>query len=176
MFYFKKAHLSDIALMQEIVKKEVEAKVILPRSDDEIATAIRSYTLVFAEQNEAFSGVQKAYAKAQNAALGEGVLVGYSALHIHTAKLAEVRSLIIADEFRAQGVGARLVGELLKEAHSLGLSEVFTLTYRRHFFEKLGFVEISKQELPEQKIWADCIKCKRFPVCDEIALITKVKD
>lgn len=51
------------------------------------------------------------------------------------------------------------------------LGEVFTLTYERRFFEKIGFVEIPKEELPAHKIWADCIKCKYFPVCEEIALI-----
>jgi amino-acid N-acetyltransferase len=28
---------------------------------------------------------------------------------------------------------------------------------------------IEKSELP-QKIWGDCIKCAKFPECDEIAL------
>ena len=37
------------------------------------------------------------------------------------------------------------------------------------FFEKLGFEVIEKSELP-QKIWGDCIKCAKFPECDEIAL------
>jgi len=34
--------------------------------------------------------------------------------------------------------------------------------------------EIDKKDLSNQKIWADCIKCKHFPVCDEIALIKKM--
>jgi amino-acid N-acetyltransferase len=38
------------------------------------------------------------------------------------------------------------------------------------FFQKLGFKEIEKSELP-QKIWADCIKCPYFPDCEEEALI-----
>lgn len=33
--------------MQDMVKPEVESGAILPRSDDEIATAIRSYTLAY---------------------------------------------------------------------------------------------------------------------------------
>jgi amino-acid N-acetyltransferase len=46
-----------------------------------------------------------------------------------------------------------------------------TLTYQKEFFEKLGFVEIPKESIPDKKIWADCIKCKFFPNCNEIALI-----
>ena len=31
-----------------------------------------------------------------------------------------------------------------------------------------------KESLPEHKIWADCIKCIHFPVCNEIALVYKL--
>ncbi len=149
MIHFKKATLADISLMQELVRGEVEKRVILPRTDDEVATTIRSYTLVFDDAN----------------------LVGYSALHIHSVELAEVRSLVVRESVRGRGVGGALVRELLKEGRALGAKRIFTLTYRKSFFEKLGFCEICKSELPSQKIWADCIKCKRFPNCDETALI-----
>jgi len=146
---FLKAKLSDIDSMQEMVKDEVESGVILYRSDSEIATNIRSYTI---------------------SRDGEK-LVGYGALHIHTKELAEVRSLVVDKEYRGQKIGSLLVKELLKEAKVLELSRVFTLTYKKSFFENLGFCEIPKESLPEQKIWADCIKCKHFPVCDEVSLI-----
>jgi amino-acid N-acetyltransferase len=45
------------------------------------------------------------------------------------------------------------------------------LTYQQRFFERLGFEEIPKESIPEHKIWADCIKCKHFPVCNEVSLI-----
>ncbi|ALV24887.1 acetyltransferase [Campylobacter iguaniorum] len=149
MITYKKAKLNQICSMQTLVKKEIESGIILPRSDDEIATNIRSYTLAFNDDE----------------------LVGYSALHIHAPNLAEVRSLIIKNSCRGLGIGSGLVRELLKEAKSLEIKQVFTLTYQKSFFENLGFEEISKEKLPAQKIWADCIKCKHFPVCNEIALI-----
>lgn len=151
MIEFKKASLKSVVSMQDLVRDEVAKGVILPRSDDEIATNIRSYIL-------AFDGEK---------------LLGYAALHIHAPNLAEVRSLIIDVNSRAKGVGSALIKELLKEARNLEVEEVFTLTYRKSFFEKLGFREISKSDLPAQKIWADCIKCKHFPICDEIALIIR---
>ncbi len=146
---FLKAKLSDISLMQTIVKDEIESGVILYRSDDEIATNIRSYIV---------------------AKDGDRV-VGYGALHIHTKELAEVRSLVIDSENRGKGIGGELVKKLLEEGKMLGVKRVFTLTYQKEFFEKLGFLEIEKESLPEQKIWADCIKCKHFPVCNEVSLI-----
>ncbi|MEJ2414341.1 MAG: N-acetyltransferase [Sulfurimonas sp.] len=146
---FRKATLADIIQMRELVKPEVESGVILDRSEDEIATNIRSYTLAFYE----------------------GELVGFSALHIHTSYLAEIRSLIVKDGYRGQKVGENLIKKLLDEAKSLGLQKVLSLTYKQSFFERLGFVEIPKETLPEHKIWADCIKCKHFPICNEVSLI-----
>lgn len=146
---FRKATLRDIELMRELVKPEVESGVILDRSEDEIATNIRSYTL-------AFHGDE---------------LVGFCALHIHTSYLAEVRSLIVKAGYRGQKIGEELIKKLLDEAKSLGLQKVLSLTYKQSFFERLGFIEIPKETLPEHKIWADCIKCKHFPICNEVSLI-----
>ncbi|WP_445142136.1 N-acetyltransferase [Campylobacter sp.] len=143
--------------MQELVRDEVASGLILPRSDDEISTNIRSYILACKVDEE--SKVEQ--------------IVGFCALHIHTVNLAEVRSLVVSKDLRGGGVGSELVKQILKEAESYEIKTVFTLTYRKSFFEKLGFVEIPKSDLPAQKIWADCIKCKHFPVCDEIALIYK---
>jgi amino-acid N-acetyltransferase len=146
---FVKPTLADIAKMQELVRPEVESGVILDRSDDEVATNIRSYTL----------------------ALLNGELVGFTALHIHTAYLGEIRSLIVKDGFRGQKIGEKLISKVLDEAQFLGLQRVLSLTYKQAFFERQGFVEIPKESLPEHKIWADCIKCKHFPVCNEVSLI-----
>ena len=148
-----KAKPADIARMQSLVAGEVARGIILPRSDDEVATNIRSYTLAINENGE---------------------LLGYCALHIQSPKLAEVRSLIVAPNARRKGVGKELVNTLLSAASVLGLKQVFTLTYQREFFESLGFKEIDKKNLPAQKIWSDCIKCKHFPNCDEIALIIDI--
>jgi len=144
-----KATLADIPKMQELVRPEVESGIILDRSEDEIATNIRSYTL-------AFDGSK---------------LVGFTALHIHTSYLAEIRSLIVKEGYRGQKIGQNLILKALDEAKSLGLQRVLSLTYKQAFFERLGFVEIPKESLPEHKIWADCIKCKHFPICNEISLI-----
>jgi len=119
MITYKKALLSDIAQMQQLMKPEVESGIILPRNNDEIATNIRSYILAF----------------------DKDVLIGFSALHIHSSTLGEIRSLIVAP---------------------------------RTFFEKLGFSEIPKESLPDHKIWADCINCKHFPICNEVSLIKTI--
>jgi len=56
----------------------------------------------------------------------------------------------------------------------LGLFKVFTLTYKKDFFFKLGFKEIDRNLLPE-KIWSDCFHCSKYPdYCDEVAMIIEL--
>ena len=99
----------------------------------------------------------------------DGRVVGTAALNICWEDLAEVRSLAVHPDFNGRGVGRELVLACLEEARRLGLRRVFALTYKQVFFEKLGFAVIEKSQLPH-KIWGDCMKCAKFPDCDEIAL------
>jgi amino-acid N-acetyltransferase len=150
-----KAKISDIADMQALVVDEVAKGIILPRSEDEIANNIRSYVL----------------------AKDDGKLVGYTALHIHSKKLAEIRSLIVNSDYRGKNIGADMVKFAINEAKELGIEEeILSLTYVPDFFRKLGFKEINKESIPDHKIWADCIKCIHFPVCNEVALVYSMKE
>ena len=155
MIELSKATLCDIPAMQRLVVNEVKEGIILNRSEDEVATNIRSYVL----------------------AKADGILVGYTALHIHSKRLAEIRSLIVDKNYRAQNIGKMLVEFTLKEAKELEVEEdVLVLTYLPQFFDKIGFKEINKEVIPEHKIWADCIKCIHFPVCNEVALVYKLSE
>ena len=97
-------------------------------------------------------------------------IVGVCALGICWEDLAEIRSLAVVQDQQGKNYGSQLVEICLQEALSLGLKRVFTLTYEPDFFSKLGFKEIEKSTLPH-KIWADCIRCAKFPDCDEIAMM-----
>ena len=99
----------------------------------------------------------------------DGRVVGTAALNICWEDLAELRSLAVHPDFNGRGAGRELVLACLAEARLLGLRRVFALTYKQAFFEKLGFSVIEKSQLPH-KIWGDCMKCAKFPDCDEIAL------
>lgn len=155
MIELVKATLSDIPAMQEMVISEVKDGIILNRSEDEVATNIRSYVL--AKEGDK--------------------IVGYTALHIHSPRVAEIRSLIVDAEYRGQHIGQRMVEFTLEEAKALGVTEeVLVLTYLPLFFEKMHFTEIHKESIPEHKIWADCIKCIHFPVCNEVALVYKLDE
>lgn len=150
-FDITKPTLRDIPAMRELVGDEVKKGIILERSADEMANAIRSYQLARIK--------------------GSDELAGFCALYIYSCELAEVRSLVVGEKYRGHGLGSELITRAVQEGRDLGIKQVLTLTYRASLFERLGFVIIDKSQLPNHKIWADCIKCKHFPICDEIALI-----
>ena len=148
-FRIFKPILSDIPNMRNLVLPEVQNGVILDRSEDEIANTIRSYKVVKNTNDE---------------------IVAFSALYIYSMILGEIRSLVVREDCRRKGLASLLINALIEDAKDIGLKEILVVSYKREVFEKLDFKEIDKEKIPNHKIWADCIKCKRFPVCDEIAL------
>ena len=128
-------------------------ELLLPRSYSDLYSHLRDYYVIARDQ-------------------GPGIF-GCCALSIVWENLAEVRSLAIVSDLRGQGWGRKLVESCLSEAITLGIFSVFTLTYQVAFFARLGFVEISKDVLP-QKVWADCLRCPKFPDCDETALLMEM--
>lgn len=144
-----KPTLADIPAMQNLVRPYIEEGIVLPRSNDEIANAIRSYVL--AREN--------------------GETIAFASLFVYTPALAEVRSLAVARDHQGKGVGSAVVRALIEEAKTLGIRQILTLTYQVGFFKRLGFKEIPKEEVWHHKVWEDCIRCKHFPVCNESALI-----
>lgn len=103
----------------------------------------------------------------------DGKILGIGALAICWEDLAEVRSLAVVPGQHGKGIGRKIVEKCLEEAKELGLQRVFALTYQPEFFQKLGFTEIDKAQLP-QKVWGDCINCVKFPDCDEFALAINI--
>lgn len=149
---FFKPNVLDIDSMQELVSEDVKNGNILQRDSNEMATTIRSYTAVKVKEE----------------------LVGFIALHIHTQTLAEIRSIIVKNNFRSKGIAQLLIQKAIDEAKDLKLKKLLVLTYKKILFESFNFIEIPKESIPETKIWADCIKCKHFPICDEVSLTLKI--
>ncbi|TLD84510.1 GNAT family N-acetyltransferase [Helicobacter sp. MIT 11-5569] len=169
--------LSDIETMREIVRPEVERGIILERSIDVMANMIRSYRIAWEEKSLLESTPKPKKLTLENkplSALKNPVMLGFCALHLHSITLAEIRSLIVAPFAQRLGVASALITDCQREGKMLGVKEILVLTYKRALFEKLNFIEISKDKIPNQKIWADCILCKHFPLCEEIALIKEI--
>ena len=148
----ERARLADVEAMKEILDDYAASGDLLARSRLSLYETIRDF--VVARQGER--------------------LVGLSALHVCWVDLGEVRSLAVSRDCGGQGIGRRMVERCLGEAASLGLQRVFSLTYRPGFFERLGFGEVEKSELPH-KVWQDCVHCSKFPDCDEVAMTREVE-
>ena len=101
-------------------------------------------------------------------------VVACAALHVSWDDLAEVKSLAVAEGSQRKGIGAQLVKACLQEAKELGITTIFSLTYQPGFFEKFGFHQVDKMDLP-RKVWTECYRCPKFPDCDEVALICKLE-
>lgn len=143
----RKARIADVKTIHKLLLNYAKDGLMLSRSLAELYEGIRDF-YVYEEQGE---------------------VVGTVCLEICWEDLAEVRSLAVIEGRGLRGIGRQLVEACLAEARELGLKRVFALTYKPGFFEKLGFHLIEKSELPH-KIWTDCIKCPKFPECDELAL------
>jgi amino-acid N-acetyltransferase len=85
-----------------------------------------------------------------------------------------VKSLAVEEGHQGKGIGRTLVNACLEEARELGVNKVFALTFKPAFFQKLGFRQIDKDDLP-RKVWGECIKCPLFPDCKEEAVIIDLK-
>jgi amino-acid N-acetyltransferase len=147
----KRASIEDVKKIHAIVNASASKGEMLARSLGELYDNMRDY-VVYEES---------------------GTVLGSCALHICWEDLAEIRSLCIVDKARMKGVGRMLVNACIEEAKSLRVGKIFVLTYQEQFFQKCGFLTVDKKELP-QKIWSDCIRCPKFPECDEYAMIMKV--
>ena len=69
----------------------------------------------------------------------DGRVVGFAALEVYSPKLAEVRSLAVADAFRGRGVGQELVRRCVDRARERRVLEVMAVTSNDLFFTRCGF-------------------------------------
>ena len=144
----EKARIRDVAQMHKLINYYADRGEMLARPLSEIYENVRDYFVV---------------------RQGEQV-IACAALHVSWLDLAEIKSLAVAETSRKQGIGAQLVEACLNEAKGLGIDTVFCLTYNPAFFEKFGFSQVDKMELP-RKVWTECYRCPKFPNCDEVALV-----
>ncbi len=66
-------------------------------------------------------------------------IVGFAALEVYSRKLAEVRSLVVSEKVRGQGIGRKLVTACVDLARHLQIYEVLAITSEENFFRSCGF-------------------------------------
>ncbi len=87
-----------------------------------------------------------------------GAVVGCGAVHVIWEDLAEVRTLVVDDSVRGQGVGGGLLRQLLATAADLGVRRVFTLTFEVDFFRRHGFEPIGDAPSVEPEVYAELLR------------------
>jgi len=147
---YRKATLGDAEEIYELANYYAEKGEMLSRSRHQIYENIRDF--IVAEDG--------------------GAVVAMGALHVMWSDLAEVRTVAVSERYKREGIGYRIVGDLVEEGRMLGVKKVFALTYQPEFFGACGFVKEDKENMP-QKVWMECVNCLKFPNCDEICM-TKV--
>lgn len=148
----EKARIKDIPAIQKLVNSYANKGEMLPRALSEMYECIRDFFVV----------------------REGGEIIACAALHVFWSDLAEIRAVAVVEGKKAQGAGAVLMRACLDEGRELGTDTIFCLTYNPAFFEKFGFKQVDKSELP-QKVWGECLRCPKFPDCDEVALIYRIE-
>lgn len=150
----RKAKIRDVKTIHKMINISAGKGEMLPRSLMDIYGSLRDFFVYYDETKQE--------------------IIGICAMNIIWENLAEVRSLYVDDRYRKRGIGRMLVEACISEAITLELFRIFTLTYKKEFFERLGFHEVDRSTLSE-KIWSDCFRCSKYPdYCDEVAMIIEL--
>ena len=148
----RKAAMRDIPNILALINAYAAQGIMLPRTEFEMSENIRDFSVAYED----------------------GALAGCAALHFYTPTVAEVRSLAVLPELKRHGTGRAMVEALEQEARDNDLEAIFAFTYAPGFFERLGFLEVERGELP-LKAWKDCLRCPKFQNCDEIAVLKRLR-
>ncbi len=146
------ARVGDVPVLCDLIRTFADRKLMIRRSLGELYESIREFLVATDD---------------------DGKILGCAALHVFWDDLAELKCLAVSEDAQGRGVGRKLVDACWKAARELEIPQVFTLTYVAEFFEKCGYAQIEKSELPH-KIWNECVRCPLFPSCTEVALIRGV--
>lgn len=124
-FSIRDAVPADGPQLQQFLRPFVEAKYILPRTDEDLAVLLR-HGFVAERETE---------------------IVGFAAIEIYSRKLAEVQSLAVKPALQGRGVGSALVQRCIERARREGVLELMAITVTDNLFRLAGF----DYSLPNQK-------------------------
>lgn len=144
----RKASADDVEPLYQMISGYAEKGIMLPRSRNVLEKQIEEFVV----------------------AEWDGTVIGCGSLCQLGSDLVEIRSLGISEGYKGKGIGSMLVDSLMAEAKRREIPKVMALTYEVSFFIKNGFAVVEKEIFPE-KVWTDCIHCKKQHACDEIAVL-----
>lgn len=147
----RNATVEDVEPLYLMIEEYAQRGIMLPRSRQALTRQIDQF--VIAEL--------------------DGKFIGCGSLFRLGADLVEVRSIGLRDEGKGKGVGSMILEKLTEEARRQKIPKIMALTYAVDFFLRNGFTVVEKEIFPE-KVWTDCVNCKKQHACDEIAVLKKL--
>ncbi|MBI4328911.1 MAG: N-acetyltransferase [Chloroflexi bacterium] len=143
----ERARIADVPQLHTLINYFADQGDLLHRSMSELYENVRDFIVVKE---------------------GEKV-VACASLHVNWEDVAEIKSVAVSTPLQGQGIGALLIEQSIEDAVDLGLKRVFVLTHKPGFYERLGFQRADVLSFP-RKVWSECIRCPKFPSCNEIAM------
>lgn len=144
---------ADIPDILALIADEVEAGRMLPRNKENMQAGIQDWRIA-SINNE---------------------IVGCVSLVFFNQTLCEIRSLAVAEAYRKNGLGKKLIKAALALAKERGVEDVLALTRAPLLFERFGFQKNEIRNFPE-KVQQDCQPCPFINHCDEVTLLFKIKE
>lgn len=144
---FRQASAADSAAIHQLICDNLEVGHLLPRTLDDVTEHAERFLV--AENN--------------------GAVIACAELAPLSARVAEVRSLVVESSARGQHIGPRLVAALGEDATSRGFATLSAFTHEPGHFVRLGFTIVPHVWVPE-KIAHDCTACPLFRRCGQYAV------
>lgn len=148
----RSARADEAAQILALIEAHLEEGHLLPRRLDELTVHAGRFVVAVAGD--------RVVACAELAPLSRGV--------------AEVRSLVVHRDARADGLGRRLVNELRRRARLDGFDTLCAFTHGPGFFVRQGF-SIVPHHWVREKIQVDCQHCPMFRTCGQHAVVLALR-
>ena len=143
----------DVEAIHSLIADHVASDHLLPRTREEIAARISRFVVGDAG----------------------GVVVACAELAPLSPDVAEVRSLVVAEQVRRMGVGRLILDALVHRAVSAGHRRLCAFTHGPAYFIRLGF-SIVPHLWVREKVFTDCVGCPLFRSCGQHAVVLGLDD
>jgi N-acetylglutamate synthase-like GNAT family acetyltransferase len=142
------ATAAEAGAIHELIADHVAEGHLLPRGRDEVALHAQRFVV----------------------ALDGRRVVACADLAPLSRTVAEVRSLVVSSAARSNGIGRRLIDDLVGRAAAAGFVRLCAFTHSPAYFVAMGFSIVPHAWLPE-KIEVDCRSCGEFRRCGQYAVM-----
>lgn len=153
----------DADAMFALIQAHLSEGHLLPRTLDELQRHADRFLVACLPPRETAAGVS------------EMQIVACAELAPLSARVAEVRSLVVSRDVRGLGLASRMVHEIQSTAKARGFETLCAFTHDARFFVRQNFSIVPHTWLPE-KISTDCHNCPLFRNCEQHAMMLPLID